>query len=143
MVNRTADRAVAVGRRSPASVGSVVDADDARRPDLVVNATSVGHGRRHRRCRWTRPRARRRARSWPTSSTTRSARRSWTAAAAPGRPPVDGLGMLVGQAAVAFERWTGAAAARAAMRAARRPRGELAPAAGAESPRRMLGGFRS
>ena len=39
------------------------------------------------------------------------------AAEAAGATPVGGLGMLVGQAAVAFERWTGVAADRAAMRA--------------------------
>ena len=40
------------------------------------------------------------------------------AAAACGARPIDGVGMLVGQAGIAFERWTGLPAPRDAMRAA-------------------------
>jgi shikimate dehydrogenase len=95
-----------------ARVGSQHDVTDA---DLVVNATPVGMGDDDR---------------LPVDP---SALRSGqvvadlvyhplrtpllAAAAGAGATPVDGLGMLVGQAAVAFERWTGLVADRAAMRA--------------------------
>ena len=81
---------------------------------LVVNATPIGMGdgalaaRRRARCG--------RVRSSPISCTTRSRRRCSPRPAQRGAHPVDGLGMLVHQAALQVERWSGQVAPVAVMR---------------------------
>ena len=107
--------AAALGRRR-GRVGSI---DDVAAADIVVNATSVGMGtaelpaRRRRCCD--------RARSSPTSCTTRCETALLAAARAAGCTPVDGLGMLVHQAVLQQVIWTGTRPDPAVMRAAAEP----------------------
>ena len=98
------------GRRSPQrsrrwhGSGSL---DDIAAADVLVNATSVGMGSRRVPGR---PGARCTPGSWsPTSCTTRSRRRCCGRPRAAGAAAVDGLGMLVHQAARQQLLWTGVA----------------------------------
>jgi shikimate dehydrogenase len=115
VVNRTAERAVAAAALA-GPAGRAGTTADLERADLVVNATSVGFGDPD---------------ALPVepelirpehvvvdvvyhplhTALLREAQRR-------GARTVDGLGMLVGQAAVAFERWCGVAAPVEAMRRA-------------------------
>ena len=108
MVNRSPDPARrAAELAGPA--GRVGEAADVAAADLVVNATSLGmagatgsrgHARRSRPSSG-------RARSSSTSCTTPPRPRSSPPARARGAVAVNGVGMLVHQAAHAFTRWTG------------------------------------
>ena len=87
-----------------AAAASVGIASDVRRADIVVNATNVGMGvgeQRRRRCRCD-PACCEPSRWSSTSSTTRSGPPG--SAAGIGAPIVDGLGMLIHQAALQQER---------------------------------------
>jgi shikimate dehydrogenase len=113
VVNRTASRAAATAALGD-GVGRVVGVEDLGGYDVVANATSVGFAD-------------------PASSPVPAGAvgegqvavdavyhplrtRFLEDAAAAGAVTLDGLGMLVGQAAVAFERWTGRPAPVDAMR---------------------------
>ena len=114
IVNRTPQRAAEAAALSPAArVGSAADIAGA---DIVVNATSVGLGTDDAAVRPGA--AARRARSSPTSSTTRCETALLRAAAARGCTTVDGLGMLVHQAVLQQQLWTGMSPDPATMRAA-------------------------
>jgi shikimate dehydrogenase len=115
VVNRSQDRAVEAARLA-APVGRVGALDDVRSAHLVVNATSVGMGE---------------DRSLPCPAELlgpgqvvadlvyHPLETAWLAAGrARGAAGVDGLGMLVHQAARAFTLWTGVPAPVAVMRAA-------------------------
>ena len=115
VINRNPERAAAAATLAGA-VGRVAAADELGGYDVVVNATSVGFGD-------------------PSASPVPSdalgegqvvvdavyhplRTRFLEDAAARGATTLDGLGMLVGQAAIAFERWTGTTAPIDEMRAA-------------------------
>ena len=114
VVNRTAARADAVAALA-GPAGRVGRSDDDGRggeADLVVNATPVGMAgtRRSRARRLARgPSLLHGARWWSIWSS--AAPTPWLAAAADAARPVDGLGMLVHQAAAQIELWTGLAGA--------------------------------
>ena len=117
-MNRTAARAEAAAALAGA-VGRVGSAADVAGADLVVQATPVGMARRGGGSDGRAPRRPRRAargaRWWPTSSTTRARRPCWPRRRRAGAVAVGGLGMLVHQAALALEQWTGRAAPVEAM----------------------------
>ncbi len=116
-----ARRAAAAEVAAALAGGTAVDWDDrvdaARAADLVVNATPIGMAGDDAlplpaRCasvpgRWP-----------PTSCTSRGSRRGSKPPGPATRPVVPGLGMLVHQAALQVERWTGRPAPVDAMRAA-------------------------
>lgn len=114
VVNRTPERAEAVVALAP-EVCRVAEAGEVTDCDLVVNATSVGMGAD--------------GRSPLDASLLRPSQvvvdivyhpletPLLAEARAAGARGVDGLGMLVGQAGLAFEAWTGVEAPVAAMRA--------------------------
>jgi shikimate dehydrogenase len=121
VVNRTTDRARAAAALA-GGVGRVGVERDLAAVDLIVNATSVGMATAT---------AGGEPPSLPMDASLIQARQVVVdavyhpvrtplliAAAAAGARTVDGVGMLVGQAAVSFEWWTGVAAPVAAMRAA-------------------------
>jgi len=121
VVNRTADRAETTTRLA-GPVGRVGVADDARRADLIVNATSVGMG----------------GRGCPIEPDLLGPGQLVAdlvyhpvttplleAARARGAATLDGVGMLVHQGAMAFELWTGRPAPVTAMTVA--ARAALAP----------------
>lgn len=121
VLNRTADRAVEAARLA-GSIGRVGSAGDLATADLVVNATSVGFGATEDD-----------AGAIPCDPDLLGDRHTVVdlvyqplstsllrAAGARGARVVDGLGMLVHQAALSLERWTGVAPDVAVMdRAAR------------------------
>jgi shikimate dehydrogenase len=115
VVNRTADRAAAAAALA-GPVGRVGTPADLERADLVVNATSVGFGDPTAMpvdAELLRP-------QHVVVDVVYHPLRTALLREAEGRGArtVDGLGMLVGQAAVAFERWCGVVAPVAAMRRA-------------------------
>ena len=121
VVNRTADRA----EQAVALLGGpgrVVEPRRRRRRRGGRRPGRERHLRRHGRPVAGRP-ARRsrppstRARSWPTSSTDPSRHRSCARLVRGAPPASNGVPMLVHQAAVAFELWTGVTAPVAAMTA--------------------------
>ena len=108
IANRTADRAADLAERH-AGLGPVtgagLDAIDGHRPfDLIVNATSLGHtgGAPGIRAGWLAPGGLCYDMNYGDAAGPLRA-----ACAAAGLRYRDGLGMLVGQAALSFELWTG------------------------------------
>ena len=131
VVNRTAARAAAAAALA-GPVGRVGTPYDVAVADLVVNATSVGMGDDRA---LPSPPDRFRPGQVVADLVYHPLETAWLAAArARGATCVDGLGMLVHQAARAFERWTGVVPPVAVMRAA--ALAELARRAGAVSPAR-------
>jgi shikimate dehydrogenase len=121
VVNRTAangERAAAVA----GSIGRLGTLDDISSADLVVNATSVGmgatdvvHGATPFPVELLRPS------QFVADLVVHPVETPLLRAASTcGATPVDGVGMLVHQAAIAFELWTGAAPPIATMQAAAR-----------------------
>ena len=117
VVNRTIERGAAAAALA-GGVGRTAAVDELGGFDVVVNATSVGFGDPS-------------ASPVPADAATAGQvvvdavyhplrTRFLADAEARGATALDGLGMLVGQAAVAFERWTGATAPVDVMRAAAR-----------------------
>jgi shikimate dehydrogenase len=115
VVNRTPERGEAAARLA-GDAGRVARVEDLRGFDVVANATSVGFGDVA-------------ASPVPAGSVGQGQvavdavyhplrTRFLEDAASAGATTLDGLGMLVGQAAVAFERWTGRPAPLDAMHAA-------------------------
>ena len=110
---RRADAAADAAALAPGIEAVAWDAvgEAARSSDLIVNATPIGMAAVRRpvgsrtRCR-SRPVISGPARSSPTSSTTRGARRCSSWRPSRGAATVEGVGMLVHQGAIAFERWT-------------------------------------
>jgi shikimate dehydrogenase len=119
IVNRSSSRADAASGLAPvATVGSVADVADA---DVVVNATPIGMAGGPGEG------------DSPIAPEVIASRHVvvdlvyhplrtplLAAAASAGATPIDGLAMLVGQAALAFERWTGVGAPVETMRRAAR-----------------------
>ena len=102
VVNRTGGQAAAAATLAPcARVGEI---DDVARADIVVNATSIGMGTSDVPFD---PASCVRPRSSAISCTTRSRRRSCEPRRARDAGTVDGLGMLVHQAVLQQELWTG------------------------------------
>ncbi|MCZ7536366.1 MAG: shikimate dehydrogenase [Acidimicrobiia bacterium] len=114
---RRLDAAAAAAALAPAGepIAWADAAAVAREADLVVNATPLGMSGDGLPLD---PGSSGRAMWWPTSSTTRSTPLSLVAARRAGASTVDGLGMLVRQAALSLERWTGERAPVGVMRAA-------------------------
>ena len=115
VVNRT-DHAGRAAADLAATASRRVASTTSPAPRLLVNATSVGMGTDEFADR-SGPAAPRSARS-PTSCTTRSTRRCCAAARRAGAATIDGLGMLVHQAVLQQELWTGRRPEPALMRAA-------------------------
>lgn len=131
VVNRTEARAAAAASLA-GRAGRVGTLDDVTLADVVVNATSVGMGDDRT---LPSPAERFRPGQVVADLVYHPLETAWLAAArARGASCVDGLGMLVHQAARAFECWTGVAPPVAVMRAA--ALAELARRAGALSPAR-------
>ena len=142
VLNRTPERAATAaalagpaGRVVPA--GEKAQVEVVQSADLVVNATPLGHGGRlagPRRPGWWRRSSCTPAR-WPPTWSTRPARRRWlTEATAAGARSVDGLGMLVHQAAAQLVLWTWRARLRS-RRCGRRRRPPIRDAGGLKPPR--------
>ena len=122
VVNRTEERAASAAHLAGA-VGRVGDIDDVTGADLVVNATSVGMGAAAGADGpLPVPADRLRAGQVVVDAVYQPLETPLLrAAGAAGARPVDGLGMLVHQAAISIRRWIGADPDVAAMtRAARR-----------------------
>lgn len=114
VVNRTASRALEAVALS-GGIGRVGTVDSVRDADLVVNATSVGMGDDGLPID---PTLLRRGQAVADLVYHPIDTALLRAARAAGATPVDGLGMLVHQAARQFKIWTGVAAPVEAMRAA-------------------------
>lgn len=118
VVNRSADRA-AVAAELAGPNGRVGAIEDVAAAALVINATSVGMGAAGPAGPSPVPDGHLRAGQVVVDLVYTPLETPLLAqAAAAGARPVDGLGMLVHQAAIAVERWTGVAPDVAAMRAA-------------------------
>lgn len=112
VVNRTPERAAAAVELAPQRARTA-DAGELHGCDLVVNATSVGMGDGQMPLDAALLRAGQVVVDIVYHPLTTPL---LEAAAAVGARPVDGIGMLVGQAALAFSAWTGTDAPLAAMR---------------------------
>lgn len=118
VVNRNPERAV-VAAELAGSAGSVADLDAVGAADLVVNATSVGMGSGPAEGASPVPAGSLRAGQVVVDLVYTPLETALLRQAADaGATAVDGLGMLVHQAALAVERWTGIVPDVAAMRAA-------------------------
>jgi len=114
IVNRSADRA-AVAAALAGEVGVVGDSSDIAAADLVINATSIGMGTDHAPCDLDLIHSQQIVADLvyhPLETTLLAAAR------VAGAKAIDGLGMLVHQAAIQQQLWTGVRPDPVAMRAA-------------------------